>query len=434
MRIALIHSHLNDRGGSQRYVIEIANTLKKLGIEIDIFCYEYNQKSCYPELTQNLDIYKLYTRENDATLNDNIPNKNGLLKTALKLLYKNSIVKNIVNTLGIDYLFSIYSTKKNARRLSNLIKSKNQNYDLIFAHEEPLSIWSAIEYKKDMNIPIYWFCYDTIEKWFLEWKDLHKKSNIRRFLLKNFYFKYDKYLVNKYVNSMAVLDNNMLKRVERMYNRTPLIRRGGIPEEVLQYKRDNFFRKKYKLSKDTIVIFSLTRFVNYRRVHDIFEMYLKLPQNIKNKIFIYINAPITDEIYYQECSMKYNNIINSKNLKVDLSFPVNDKEMYSMYLSSDIFIFPNENQTWGHAPLEAMGCGTTAIVSTGCGIHEVIKSITPNTVYEVSNIELLTEKVINLLENDNYTATSSLQKNYVLNNLTWTKICEQYIDDFNKIL
>ncbi len=37
MKIALIHSHLNDRGGSQRYVIEIANNLKLRGVEVDVF-------------------------------------------------------------------------------------------------------------------------------------------------------------------------------------------------------------------------------------------------------------------------------------------------------------------------------------------------------------------------------------------------------------
>ena len=43
-------------GGSQRYVIEIAENLKLLGVEVDVFAYEYNEKACYPELTKGLDI------------------------------------------------------------------------------------------------------------------------------------------------------------------------------------------------------------------------------------------------------------------------------------------------------------------------------------------------------------------------------------------
>ena len=37
MKITLIHSHLNDRGGYQRYVIEIVKNLKLLGLEVDVF-------------------------------------------------------------------------------------------------------------------------------------------------------------------------------------------------------------------------------------------------------------------------------------------------------------------------------------------------------------------------------------------------------------
>ena len=108
--------------------------------------------------------------------------------------------------------------------------------------------------------------------------------------------------------------------------------------------------------------------------------------------------------------------------------------MYKMYLSSDIFIFPNKNQTWGHAPLEAMGCGTTAIVSDGCGIHEVIQNITPDTVYSVGNINLLTNKIIKLIKNNTYKKYAKIQKEYILHNLTWEKVCEQYVKDFNNIV
>jgi hypothetical protein len=55
LRIAMIHSHLDGRGGSQRYVIELANTFLRMGnVELDIYCYEYNRKACYPELTNDL--------------------------------------------------------------------------------------------------------------------------------------------------------------------------------------------------------------------------------------------------------------------------------------------------------------------------------------------------------------------------------------------
>ena len=42
-----------------------------------------------------------------------------------------------------------------------------------------------------------------------------------------------------------------------------------------------------------------------------------------------------------------------------------------MYRICDIFVFPNTNQTWGLAPLEAMVFKKPVIVSTGSGVSEV---------------------------------------------------------------
>lgn len=433
MKIALIHSHLNDRGGSQRYVIEIANNLQLLGVKVDVFCYEYNKNSCYPELTSQLDIKKIYTREENVSQNQ-VVKKEKSFKCILKKIYKNEMIKKVVNTLGIDYSYSLYSTNKLAKQMSELIINTQNNYDLIFAHEEPLSVYAAIKYKKIKDIPIYWFCYDTIEKWFLEWKDEHKSSSIRKLLLQKIYFKYDKYIINKFVDKSAVLDNNMLKRYQRLYGKTPLVRRGGIPQAILEYNRKNIFKEKYNLSNDIVVIFSLTRFVNYRRVHDILEMYKKLDIDIQKKVFIYLNSPITDKPYYEWCIKNYKEILQNENIKISLEYPQDDDEMYDMYLSSDIFIFPNENQTWGHAPLEAMGCGVATLVSTGCGINEAIKNISPEMVFEVGNTAELTTIIEDMIKNKSYESISQNQKKYVSNNWTWNKVCEKYIDDFKVIL
>lgn len=433
MKIALIHSHLDGRGGSQRYVIEIAKNLKALGLDVDLFAYEYNENMCYPELTEGLDISYLYTIES-CNGNKSKQEKNRLKFIFLKI-YNIKLVKKTAISLGFDYIYSMVKTVSVAKDIAKMIDKKkgSQKYDLIFAHEEPLSVWAAIEYKRRTNTPIYWFCYDTIEKWFLEWREDHKKSKLRSFLLRNFYFRYDQILIRKYVDKIAVLDKNMSKRVERQYKAKPNIRRGAIPSEVLSYDRINLIREKNHIDDSKIVVFSLTRFASYRRVHDIFALYRMLPECIKEKIFIYVNAPVSDENYYQMCKKEYSELFNNQNLVIDISYFHNDAEMYDMYLSSDIFIYPNQSQTWGHAPLEAMACGCMAMVSNGCGIHEVIENITP-TVYNVGEIEIMKEMFVNLIEKEKYKEYAHKQKAYISENLTWNKVCEQYVQDFNDIL
>lgn len=433
-KIAITHSHLCSRGGSQRYVIEIANTLKDLGVDVDIYSYEYNKNTAYPELTKKLNIYAVNHCDTCGIRENRLIRGWSAIKSISKKVYSLPLVRKVIYSFGIDYILSLISTNIKAMRLSKLMIESKNHYDLVFAHEEPLSVYAAIQYKKEKHTPVYWFCYDTIEKWFIEWRGEHKSSQLRKLILQNFFFKYDRFVINKYIDKAAVLDKNMEKRYERMYGRRPVIRRGGIPNPVLGYKPENLIRKREGLVDDKIIIFVLTRFVNYRRVHDIFDMYEQLPDKIKNKIFIYINSPITDQAYYDWCINNYNSIFKSECLKVDTDYFENDSVMYSHYLSSDIFIFPNENQTWGHAPLEAMGCGVATLVSNGCGISDVLKEIDRSAIFEVGDTSDLALKIEKMVNDKSYKYKGHRQKDYVRGHLTWNKICEIYIQDFNSLL
>jgi glycosyltransferase involved in cell wall biosynthesis len=51
---------------------------------------------------------------------------------------------------------------------------------------------------------------------------------------------------------------------------------------------------------------------------------------------------------------------------------VPDDELLAHFAAADAFVFPNELQTWGLAPLEAIAAGTPVVVSRGAGVHEVL--------------------------------------------------------------
>lgn len=51
---------------------------------------------------------------------------------------------------------------------------------------------------------------------------------------------------------------------------------------------------------------------------------------------------------------------------------VTEEELWRYYAAADLFVFPNEEQTWGLAVTEAMAAGLPCVVSTGAGVHEVL--------------------------------------------------------------
>jgi glycosyltransferase involved in cell wall biosynthesis len=433
MRIALIHSHLNGRGGSQRYVIEIARELiSQKNVNVDIFAFDYNPESCYPELTENLNIcaVNVYGK---TTLNS-LKSSKTLIQRIHYKIKEIKLLKLLFLYFGVDYLISIYFSYKHSKCVSDLILRSKYDYDIVFAHEEPISVWAAIWYKKKKQIPIYWFCYDTIEKWYLDWSEAFSGSKLRRFLLLNLYFKLDKYIIVKYVDQIAVLDNNMAERVFRLYEISPIIRRGGVPIELFKMVSDECINTFYKIPKDKIVILSINRFARYKRIHDIFLLYNALPTEIRERLFFYINAPVSEADYYEECKLNFGDVIDSPNFILDTNYPISDHDMYNLYLLSDIFIFSSEKQTWGNAPLESIALNNLAIVSSGCGISEILYKISPNCVYNTGDIDQLKDIVINNIQNNCIKSASEIQKKYAFNNLNWSIICESYLSDFREII
>lgn len=438
MRIALIHPYLNDRGGSQRYVIEIANNLIKLGIEVDLYAYVFNKNKCYPELTTSLNIIHLRSSNIDNDFKSKGIKKSFLIKQKLISFCQNPIFSTIYYELAIDYLYSTFIVNKQANELEKLISNVHSynKYDLIFSHEEPLSLYAAIKFKIRNNVPIYWFCYDTIAKWFLEWNPLHSKRLFRPFILNKLFFLYDKFKVKKHVDLIAVLDLKMKERVKKLYKLDAVLRRGAIATNVFDFKFFNtqhFLNNRFKKESERVVICLVSRFVQYRRLIDIFELIKKLPKHLDERVQFYINAPITDKNYFNYCKDNYENIFQKDNVVIDVNPFSSDSEMYSIYLSSDIFIFPNEKQTWGHAPLEAMSCSCMAIVSDDCGIHEIVKKIA-DTVYRVGDTNSLLNILSTVVLNKSYSDIASLQRQYIEENLTWPKICSEFISDFKSIL
>jgi hypothetical protein len=63
MKIALVIWELNLKGGTQRLALEEARGLKAAGHTVDIYCYYYDGKQGYTDLTKDLAIYSVESVE-----------------------------------------------------------------------------------------------------------------------------------------------------------------------------------------------------------------------------------------------------------------------------------------------------------------------------------------------------------------------------------
>jgi glycosyltransferase involved in cell wall biosynthesis len=79
--------------------------------------------------------------------------------------------------------------------------------------------------------------------------------------------------------------------------------------------------------------------------------------------------------------------------QVTFAGKVEDDEVRDFYCACDAFLFPNENQTWGLAVLEAMACGCPVLVSQGAAVHEVLADGENALLFPPRNPEALAQKI-----------------------------------------
>jgi glycosyltransferase involved in cell wall biosynthesis len=83
-------------------------------------------------------------------------------------------------------------------------------------------------------------------------------------------------------------------------------------------------------------------------------------------------------------------LLDSKSFKnIEIIYKVSQKSLIEYYQKAKIFLFPSFHESFGFPPLEAMACGTPAIVSNVTALPEICKDaalyIEPNDKDDIKN-------------------------------------------------
>jgi len=135
--------------------------------------------------------------------------------------------------------------------------------------------------------------------------------------------------------------------------------------------------------------------------------------NILKKIEVYLVGAST------------NNKIEKEYLKngiVLIKYPMlPHKNVFDLYIKSDLFILPSHYETFAHSVLEAMACNLKIIISNKVGIKDYIENV---DVVEYGNENELCDKIIDNFEKPFPDYTSQLSTFY------WSTVAQQYLDVF----
>lgn len=403
MKIAILVWDLNIKGGTQRQALELALNLQNKGHKVGVFCYVYNKKKCFVDLCDKLNIY--YVTSVNIDLNSNKINKFSFLK---KLSRKIFFCRTLFDIFFIKKSLKIY--KKNIEKIHNI-----NYYDTINVHD--YEIYKIARILKHKNI--VWMMNDirrvpTFGKFFIF-------SLIKKFL-NNVLIK----LETKNIRKIVVLDDRNKELCKKYYNSETVVVRSGIDLDLF-----NKFISNRVFKKNNYSIFASSIFYPHRRFEDVVDAVEILIKSGIENINVTINGNNSRCFDYY---LFIKNRIKEKKLDnyIVIINGVSEKKLLEYYNDSDIFIFPNHNQTWGLSVFEAMLSGCVCIVSKTSGASEVLIDGKNAILIEPENPKEIADKIFCLIEN--YKKMEYISKNgvdFVKNNLSWASYTRDMLNVFN---
>ena len=330
MDIALIIHELLVEGGGERLCVCLAEALAKQGHKVVLYTTAYDELNCFPE------ICKAFT-----------------VKAAGRGRFS-SLRKPLFLRGYLDML-----------RLAAAVEDR---HDIWNSHHWPAQ-WSAVWLKRRLGGSVVWNCNDV--------PDFHQKvfhpQSLRGAALAILYWLYYLYdrRQNRKVDLTLLLSNWAESEYRAIYpGSTHVVRCGMDPAKFAPGGDRARVRNRFGYSDDDFVLLWLGIFMPHRRLEDGINA---IGQLASRGIHVKLLLAGSDRSYpAYVTSLKALTQKLGVQDKVTFAAKVPESEIRDFYSAADTFLFPNDQQTWGLAVLEAMACGCPSLVSRGSGVHEVL--------------------------------------------------------------
>jgi glycosyltransferase involved in cell wall biosynthesis len=302
-------------GGGERQCVALARALAQQGHEVTLYASAYDRANCFPEICTGLTIKEV---------------GRGWFPWLRKPVYLRG------------YL--------DMRRLAAAVDAKHEIWN---PHHWP-GQWGAVWLKRRRGGKVVWMCNDVPsfrqqarDSWLLA--PLHWLQ-----------YWYDR-AQNRKVDLTLFLSRWAESEFKLIYGgATRVVRSGADPARFAPGGNGGKIRARFGFASGDFVLLWLGIFMPHRRLEDAIQAVKLLKAGSDRSYPEYLRA--------------LKKLARHLDVEREVIFAgkVEDEEIRDFYCACDAFVFPNENQTWGLAVLEAMGCGRPVLVSRGAAVHEVL--------------------------------------------------------------
>jgi glycosyltransferase involved in cell wall biosynthesis len=361
-----------DKNGGTRVVFSLANELAKKNVKVTILALAGNYKWF------NLKVKVIYP-------------DNRLLKNLFRLLllrrfddspyyYLDLVLRNRLN-VNIDIL----------KLLADFTPDCDYNIGNSY-----LTIFSA--YLSNKGLPIYYIMGPQDVEIYARKDEYPYHKNLA---LASYYLPVKRIVVSKY------LFDYMLK-----FNIKP--------DAIVPNGVDTTIFKPCKRKEDNLIL-GIWRNVWFKGSDDMLKLFSILHKKDPSLKFLVIGRPDKKLIKKYDLE-KCLNIVESPN----------DEQLAKIYSSASIYVSTSYIEGFGLPALEAMACGTPPVMFDSGGIYEYAINGYNSIIIKNRNIELMAEKILELLKNQ--TLYNEIRNNgmQTAKNFQWEKTADRFLEVLKK--
>lgn len=388
MNIAVIMHELLVEGGGERQCVSLARALMEQGHSVTVYTSAYDRVNCFPNLCKDLNIIDLG-------------------RGWLRRLKKPFFIRGFLD-------------------MQRLRKAVNTPHEIWNPHHWPAQ-WGAAWLKRKLGGKVVWMCNDV--------PNFHElaRTGSARAIVHWFEYLYDR-AQNRKIDLTLFLSRWAENQFKLIYaGPTRVVRSGADPQRFNPRGEREKIRARYHVAPDDFLLLWLGIFMPHRRLQDAIEAVKLLKDKGSRVKLLLAGSDRSYPEYLQSLRALAGRL--EVNDRVIFTGKVADEEIRDFYCACDTFLFPNENQTWGLAVLEAMACGQAVLVSRGAAVQEVLTDQETALLFPARDPEALSQR-IQLLVADTGLRQSIAQKGMAVARSTynWTRFAEQNVEVFQEVL
>ncbi len=331
MKIGLVRHNMDDPQGGARQVALLARDLQQLGADVTVYCYRYDKQRCFPDILAGVRV----RAARQVTLPGRLRSERGW--------------RRVVAQLRRYYL--------EAPAIASLIAPDTE---MLNPHEW-LAHRAAALFTRRHKVPVVW-SYNDPSGW-------HRDGNRKFHLpLENLFGWFDTRLVNRFAG-LTTLDHRMQAVARSSFSTPAHIIRSGVDSRFFDQPQGAPTANAARAPG--LRLLSVGVLFPHRRFEDAIRAFHRAREGNANWSYEIIGSPRFSPAY----GAFLRALVRELDLDAEVSLrfeTVSEDQLEAAFGSADALIFPNEDQTWGLAVLEAMARSLPVVVSRGAGVHEVL--------------------------------------------------------------